>query len=186
MPKFLPLKGLRDSVWPLAVINNMATDMTGVSLPILDFSTENNLHPHQVIFMLYYAVPSDAYTKAPDTVSKPYAVMTLDIQSGELLQTDVIQSDETTNPLIGPGVSQGVFDLPDDNRRNLQDLFFSRCDEVAQVYAGGNGAPPQVELLIDLLGLYENLAEPPLWTEYEFYGKAFFTWLRNHTENPAQ
>lgn len=186
MAEFISLKELRDRVWPLAVTKNLATDMTGVSLPILEFSTENASHPYRVNFMLYYAVPGSANAIGPDNVTGPYALVKLDLQSGELVQADVIRSVETPNPLIGPGVSKKVFELPDDDRRNLQDLFFSRCDEVARIYAGGNVSQAQIEYLVDLLGLYENLSEPPLLTEYETHGKAFFTWLRNHAENHVQ
>ena len=71
--EFLPLKELYDQVWPTVMPLGFATDMTGVSLPILDFTTGDQEHPYRVIFLLYYAVPDQSDFDAPHKITKPYA-----------------------------------------------------------------------------------------------------------------
>ncbi len=186
MKEFLPLKELRDRVWPLAVTKSLATDMTGVSLPILDFQKDRTSHPYQVLFLLYYAVPDTADVRMAHKITRPYAWVTLDLRSGELVNKQTIRSEKESNPLIGPGVLKEVLALPDNDRRALQDLFFSRCDETAQIYAGESVSPAQAEHLNDLLSLFENLSEPPLHSDYENFGKTFFTWLREHANSHDQ
>jgi len=185
MTQFLPLKQLRDRVWPLVAARNLATDMTGISLPIPHLQSDDTAHSHQVLFLLYYAVPDDANIKLPHKITRPYALAALDLQTGELVNTQVIRSETESNPLIGVGVSREILELPDNERRMLQELFFSRCDEAVQLYAGGDVLPGQTEHLADLLSLYENLSEPPLREDYEKYGQAFFSWLREHAEKDA-
>jgi len=178
MPEFLLIQEVRDRVWPLAVTKNLATDMTGVSLPILDFQKNRTPHPYQVLFLLYYAVPETADPKMAHNITRPYAWVTLDLESGELVNTQTIRRAGESNPLVGPGALKEVLELPDDDRRKLQALFFSRCNEAAQVYADGNISSVQAEHLADLLSLFESLSEPPLRSDYEDFGKVFFTWLR--------
>lgn len=186
MPEFHALKELYDRVWPLAVTKNLATDMTGVSLPILDFQHKDTSHPYQVLFMLYYAVPNASDVNAAYKITRPYAWVALDLQSGELVKIYALRLETEPNPLVGPGAAKQVLDLPANDRRNLQDLFFSRCDEAARVYASGNVSPAQVEHLADLLSLFESLSEPPLRSDYEEFGKAFFAWLRERIHADAR
>jgi hypothetical protein len=186
MAEFLPLEELRDRVWPLAARRNLATDMTGVSLPILDIQKDRAPHPYQVLFLLYYAVPETADPKMAHKITRPYAWLTLDLESGELVNTHIIRSETEPNPLVGPGVLPEVVELPDNDRRSLQDLFFSRCNEAAQVYAAGAVSPAQAEHLADLLSLFETLSEPPLRSDYEDFGKVFFAWLREHAHAESE
>lgn len=183
MSNFISLKELRERVWPLAMTKNLATDMTGVSLPILDFSGMNDKHPYQTLFMLYFAVPSTPKIHEPSQVSRPYALLVLDIVSGELVKIQTLHESDAPNPLIGYGVGQEVYGLPDDDRRKLQNLFFTRLDEVAQIYATNTVSPEQADHLKDLLDLFENLSEPPLVQDYETFGAAFFSWLREKAKS---
>jgi hypothetical protein len=183
MPNFIPLKELRERIWPLAVAKNIATDMTAVSLPIPDFSSGDGEHPYQVVFLLYYAVPSDAKVRKPNQITRPYALLVLDLVSGELVRTESLGSG--SNPLVGPGVDQDVFDLPADDRRNLQNLFFARCDEAVQIHAAKKVSPGQADRLKDLLNLFGNLMEPPLAQDYETYGKPFLSWLKENAKSKA-
>lgn len=185
MQKFIPLKELRDRVWPLAVTRNLATDMTGISLPILDFSNEISGAAPNALFMLYYAVPTESNTRKPNQITRPYALMALDLIEGKLTRVEPLRSGETSIPLIGQGVDQSVFDLSNDDRRNLQNLFFARCDETAQIYADQKASPVNKGHLTDLLDLYQNLMEPPLVQDYETYGKPFFSWLRENAKGEA-
>lgn len=179
MPEFISLRQLRESVWPLALTANLATDMTGVSLPILNYSKNEPAHLYQVIFLLYYSVPG---IKEPNKITRPYASFSIDLQSGELVSANVIRSSEIPNPLVGSSASTEIFKLPDDDRRSLQDLFFTRCDEAAKIYADNAASPEQASHLLDLLNLFETLIEPPLMPDYETYGKPFFSWLREQTK----
>ena len=178
--EFLPLKELYDQVWPTVMPLGFATDMTGVSLPILDFTTGDQEHPYRVIFLLYYAVPDQSDFDAPHKITKPYARVVFDILSGELIKTDQIRSSDEPNPLIGPGASTEVQDLSQKERRDLQNLFFSRYDEAAHVYANGDISGEQKTHLIDLQQLFDCLHEPPLEADYEYYGEPFFSWLSKH------
>jgi hypothetical protein len=178
MAEFISLEELRDRVWPLALAKHLATDMTGISLPILTIIKENPSHPYQVVFLLYYAVPNDTDIAAPPKITRAYAWITLDLQSGEFVTAEIIGSENDPRPLIGPGTRKEVFELSDTDRSNLQDLFFSRCNEAAQIYASGNVLPAQTEHLADLVNLYDYLSEPPLKKDYENIGKTFFSWLR--------
>jgi hypothetical protein len=183
MSEFQSLKELRERIWPLAVAKNLATDMTGISLPILDFTDKDSTHPKQVVFMLYYAVPG---INEPDKITRPYALFWLDMSSGEMVKTEILRSGESPNPLIGVGVSREVFDLPNNDRRNLQDLFFSRCDEAARIYSNDKVTPEQATHLADLVRLFDLLMEPPLASDYEAFGQPFFAWLRNHSNQAIQ
>ncbi|HNC32179.1 MAG TPA: hypothetical protein PKX08_19345 [Cyclobacteriaceae bacterium] len=176
----MSLRRLRERVWPLAIKKNLATDMTGVSLPILNYPINETLHPHQVTFLLYYSVPE---IKKPNKITKPYTSFSFDLQSGDLVSVDVIRSREALTPLVGFSASTEIFELPDDDRRNLQNLFFTRCDEIAQIYAGKTVSTAQAAHLLDLLNLFETFIEPPLASDYETYGKPFFSWLRAQTKN---
>jgi hypothetical protein len=181
MPQFIPLKELRDRVWPLAVEQNIATDMTAVSLPILDISNKKPCAK----FMLYYAVPSASKSPRPSQITRPYAVFTLDLISGELLNVENLLPEGEPKPLIGSGVKADIFNLPVDDRRKLQNLFFSRCDEAAQVYVDKKVSPHQADRLRDLMELFESLSEPPLAQDYEKHGKAFYSWLRENAKRIA-
>lgn len=183
MPEFISLKELRGKVWPLAVARDLATDMTGISLPILDFNESDSTHLYQVLFMLYYSVPEK---NEPDKITRPYALFWLDMSSGDLVKTEIIRTGDTPNPLVGAGVSSEVFNLPDNDRRNLQDLFFSRCDEAARNYSNAKVTPEQANHLADLVRLYELLSEPPLAADYEAFGQPFFTWLRKQSAENKQ
>lgn len=186
MTEFISLEELHDRIWPLASVRHLATDMTGVSFPILDFNKENPSHPYQVIFLLYYALPDDVDIQAPPNITRAYAWFALDLQSGELVSAETIGFKNDPHPLIGPGTRKEVFELPDTDRRNLQDLFFSRCNETAKIYASGKVLPTQVEHLADLVNLYDHLSEPPLQADYENIGKTFFSWLRMNAKSVAQ
>jgi hypothetical protein len=178
MPDFIPLEELRRRVWPLALVKHLATDATGISLPILDYEKGNTSHPYQVVFLLYYAVTNMEKKEAPANISRAYAWITLDMQTGGFIDSGNLITENEPKPLIGPGVRQEVQELSDEDRRNLQDLFFSRCNEVARIYASGNILTKHMEYLTDLIGLYEYLMEPPLKPDYENVGKKFFSWLR--------
>jgi hypothetical protein len=186
MTQFLPLKQLRTRVWPLAAARNLATDMSGISLPIPHLQSDDTAQPHQVLFLLYYAVPDDANIKLPHKITRPYALAALDVQTGELVSTQVIRSEKESNPLIGAGVRREIHELPDNERRMLQELFFSRCDEAVQLYMSGDVSSEHAEHLADLSNLYANLSEPPLREDYEKYGQAFFSWLREHAKKDAR
>ena len=183
MKEFIPLKQLRDRVWPAAVTHNLATDMTGVSLPILHFHTGDSAHPYQVLFLLYYAVPS-AERNQQHSITRAYAWITFDLESGVPVNTQVIIAAGENKPLVGPGTAAEVLELPDDERRMLQNLFFSRCEEAAQAYAADSVLSDQEGRLSDLLNLYETLSEPPLRDDYEEYGRPFFSWLREQGKKP--
>jgi hypothetical protein len=185
MAQFLSLKQLRDHVWPLIAARNLATDMTGISLPIPLFQNNDAVHPYQVLFLIYYAVPDETDVRLPHQITRPYALALLDLQSGELVNTQVIRSEKESNPLIGPGSRKEVIDLSNNERRMLQELFFSRCDEAAQVYAGREVSSDKADHLSDLISLYESLSEPPLGEDYEKYGQAFFSWLRTNAKKTA-
>jgi hypothetical protein len=178
MTQFLSLKQLRDSVWPLAVSRKLATDMTGVSLPILHFQSSSSMHPYQVRFLLYYSV-SDTNTKPP-SITRSYALVDLSLYSGELVKAQAILPVDEPKSLIGESVRSDILELPANERRMLQDLFFTRCEEAAQVYASGEVSADQSTHLADLLDLYDSLSEPPLHEDYESCGQAFFSWLREH------
>lgn len=183
MSKFISLKELRDRVWPLAAEKKVATDMTAVSLPILDYSKNMPC----VKFMVYYAVPSSSPSPQPSQISRPYALFTLDLITGKLLNYEELLPDDAPKPLIGDGVSAEVLKLPKEERRNLQFFFFSRCDEIAKIFGSKELTIEQVHYIKDLLDLYETLSEPPLVQDYEVHGKAFFSWLRaNVKSNPAK
>jgi len=179
MPNFISLRDLRDRVWPLAVKKDLATDMTGVSLPILNYPKDEAAHPYQVIFLIYYSTPK---INEPNDITLPYASFSLDLQSGELVNVNIIRSNDTPKPLVGPGVSREIFDIADQDRRNLQELFFSRCDKAALIYAGESQSAGQADNMADLLRLYDALWEPPLAPDYETYGKPFFSWLREQAK----
>lgn len=183
MKEFIPLKQLRDRVWPAAMTHNLATDMTGISLPIPRFQPGDAAHPYQVLFLLYYAVP-EAEQKQPHKITRPYAWVTLDLESGVLVHTQVIIPAGEEKPLVGPGTSAALLELPNEERRMLQNLFFSRCEEAAQAYAADSLIPDQADHLVDLLDLYETLSEHPLRDDYEKYGQPFFSWLREHMKHP--
>ena len=179
--EFLPLKELYDWVWPTVMPLGFATDMTGVSLPILDFASDDHEHPFGVIFLLYYAVPDQADFNAPPKITKPYAIAVFDLSSGELIKTEGIISPDDPNPLVGSGTSAEVQNLSQKERRDLQNLFFSRCDEAAHAYATSDISGEQIAHLKDLHQLFDFLHEPPLKADYEYYGEAFFSWLSKHS-----
>ncbi len=186
MPKFISLRKLRDSVWPLCVTRNLVTDMTGVSLPILDFLNKDVAHPYRAMFLLYYAVPDKKDPSAPDRVTLPYTLVLMDMQTGELLDAKAIRSGQESHPLVGPGVRDDVHQLADQDRRNMQDLFFGRYDQAAQIYPSKKITPENAILLGDLLDLFEILSEPPLSSDYDTHGKEFLTWLRTNSNRSTE
>lgn len=178
--EFLPLKELHDQVWPTVVPLGFATDMTGVSLPILDFAIEDQAHPFRVIFLLYYAVPDQSDFNAPHNITKPYAIAIFDLSTGELIKAENIISPDDPSPLIGLGADAEVQNLSLEERRDLQNLLFSRYDEAARMYANSDISGEQKAHLKDLQQLFDYLHEPPLKVDYEYFGEAFFSWLSKY------
>ncbi len=182
MPRFIPLQNLRDRVWSLAVRQRLATDMTGVSLPILDFTPGPPAHPYRVIFLLYYAVPTGNDPAAPSEITRAYAQMVLDLGSSEVVEVKSLHPPDQPNPLKGKGVSDEVLQMSAEERSTMQYLFFNLYDHVAKIYAGDEATSKHAEIISDFLNLFPRLLEPPLVPDYEMVGQSFLTWLRNWAE----
>ncbi len=181
MLNFVHLYDLRREIWPLSVTQNLATDMTGVSLPILFLDNHNPSHPYQAIFLLYYSVPDGSDTQSSNRISSPYALIRMDMQTGDLIEAKALKSEEDSNPLIGLSARPEVIALPNKERSSLQEMLFSRLDEAAFWYFNKSIQIEKADHLVDVLKLFEYFMEPPLRQDYEFFGVDFLTWLRTKT-----
>lgn len=181
MLNFVRLWDLHRKIWPLSVTQNLATDMTGVSLPILFLDNNNPAHPYQAIFLLYYSVPDGSDTQSPNRISSPYALIRMDMLIGDLIESKALKSEEDSNPLIGLSARPEVIALPYKERSSLQKMLFSRLDEAAIYYFNRLIQIEQADHLVDLLKLLDYFMEPPLRQDYEFFGVDFLTWLRTKT-----
>lgn len=179
MAEFMPLQVLYNKSQSMAITEKIATKMTGFSLPMPQLNSED-VHPYCVSFLLYFTVPNMLDVEAYPHMTRAYAQITLDLHTGERVDVKELKVEGDLAEDIGLSVNEKLTNLPKMRRRELRAIFFQLCDEAVYAYMSTNIAPGHSERLVDLLKLYQLLAEPPLWNLYQSIGKAFFTWLEQY------
>jgi len=176
MSAFMPLQSLRDKVWPAAVAYGLATDMTGVSLPVPQLAPDDPDHLYVAAFLLYYVAPNEHDMAAPPWMRPPYAQVRLDLLTGDLVTATRLPTSVATEDAAVPSVSEAVAQLPVLERRRAQALLFALFDDVAQAFLT-RAAPPELSRQVaDWLGLFTRFCEPSLLPAYVRLGQPFFQW----------